>query len=98
MTFCGVSYPGLPDEVIANDALTYYRFHGVPKLYYSQYEESFLEKVVKEISESEKVSKAYLFFNNTATNAALSNARFVQSLTTGEERGWNEAPELGFKP
>lgn len=98
VTFCGVSYPGLPDEVIVNDTLAYYRFHGVPKLYYSQYEESFLEKVVKEISESEKVSKVYLFFNNTATNAALSNARFVQSLTTGEGKGWNEAPELGFKP
>jgi uncharacterized protein YecE (DUF72 family) len=79
--FCGVSYPGLPDEVMTKDVVSYYRFHGVPKLYYSPYEESFLEKVVKEINGSEKVSKAFLFFNNTATNAALSNARFVQGLT-----------------
>jgi uncharacterized protein YecE (DUF72 family) len=79
--FCGVSYPGLPNDVILNDAISYYRFHGVPKLYYSAYDESLLEKVVREFNGSEKVSRAYLFFNNTATNAALNNARFVQSLT-----------------
>lgn len=96
VVFCGASYPGLPDELVANDAVAYYRFHGVPKLYYSSYDEGFLENVVQQINGSEKVSKAYLFFNNTAANAALSNARYVQNLTTGEEKGWNETPELGF--
>jgi uncharacterized protein YecE (DUF72 family) len=95
VVFCGVSYPGLPDEVILNDATAYYRFHGVPKLYYSAYDEVFLRKIVGEINISEKITSAFLFFNNTATNAALSNARFVQGLT-GEKRFWNENPELGF--
>lgn len=80
--FCGASYPGLPDEVIANDAIAYYRFHGVPKLYHSTYDDSFLQGVIEEVNKSEKVTKAYLYFNNTASAAALNNARFVQSLTS----------------
>jgi uncharacterized protein YecE (DUF72 family) len=79
--FCGESYPGLPDEVVINNAISYYRFHGVPKLYHSSYDESFLQKVVEELKESNKVTEAYLFFNNTASGAAINNARFVQGLT-----------------
>lgn len=80
ITFCGVSYPGLINEPVINDPTVYYRFHGVPRLYHSQYEESFLEDIVTQISQHSLTQTVYLFFNNTASAAALTNARYVQSL------------------
>lgn len=80
ITFCGVSYPGLISEVVMNAPVAYYRFHGVPKLYYSSYDEAFLQKIVMEIKQNNKIEKAYLYFNNTAAAAALANAQYVQQL------------------
>jgi uncharacterized protein YecE (DUF72 family) len=78
--FCGVSFPNLNDDVVINNPVAYYRFHGVPKLFYSDYDESFLQKVFTEIDKSRAVKTAFLYFNNTASAAALGNARFVQQL------------------
>jgi uncharacterized protein YecE (DUF72 family) len=58
----------------------YYRFHGLPKVYYSQYKRAFLARVVSEVEASE-AGKAYMYFNNTATIAAIRNARYMQQLT-----------------
>jgi len=79
--FCGHSYPCLPDEVVINSPIVYYRFHGVPVLYYSQYKRKFLEEIRRTIETSPKVTKAFLYFNNTATIAAIRNAVFMQKLT-----------------
>jgi uncharacterized protein YecE (DUF72 family) len=84
ITFCGVSFPGLPDDVVINTPQPYYRFHGVPKLYYSGYDDAFLEKVFKKISSSKKAEKAFLYFNNTAAAEALHNARYLQQLATAK--------------
>jgi uncharacterized protein YecE (DUF72 family) len=81
ITFCGVSFPGLTEEVVVNTPTCYYRFHGVPKLYYSAYDESFLKKIVAEIKGHTIAKDAYLYFNNTASAAALGNAKYVQQLT-----------------
>lgn len=81
ITFCGVSYPGLPDEVVGNTATSYYRFHGVPKLYHSSYENHFLDIIVQTIIEKECIEKVFLYFNNTASAAALANAKYVQQIT-----------------
>ncbi len=78
ITFCGVSYPSLPGDVIVNTPTPYYRFHGVPKLYYSMYEEYFLRKVADTIETNKKVTEGFLLFNNTATRAALENATYIQ--------------------
>ena len=78
ITFCGVSFPALPDEAVVNTPAVYYRFHGVPKLYFSPYNEDFLLKIVKKIKRNKEVKNAYLFFNNTISAAALDNAKFVQ--------------------
>ena len=43
--FCGMSHPDLPDKVINNAKIVYYRFHGSPKMYYSQYKRKFIEQV-----------------------------------------------------
>jgi uncharacterized protein YecE (DUF72 family) len=57
VTFCGMSHPDLPDEVIANSKAVYYRFHGVPRLYQSKYEMEVLEKIADELEGNRKVKK-----------------------------------------
>jgi uncharacterized protein YecE (DUF72 family) len=37
-------YPALPDKAVVNGTVAYYRFHGVPELYYSAYPNLFLKK------------------------------------------------------
>lgn len=77
ISFCSISYPDLPDEVIATTKTIYYRFHGIPKLYYSAYEEKFLKKIIDSIKLS-KAEEAYVFFNNTAEKGAICNAGFIK--------------------
>jgi uncharacterized protein YecE (DUF72 family) len=79
ITFCGVSYPGLIDDAVTSLPLSYYRFHGVPKLFYSKYEHSFLDKIVQQVKDGSSET-AYLYFNNTASAAALENAQYIKSL------------------
>jgi uncharacterized protein YecE (DUF72 family) len=66
------------DDAVINTSLAYYRFHGVRKLFYSEYDEAFLQKIATQIRADEKAKTVYLYFNNTASLAALHNARFVQ--------------------
>ncbi|MDB5252633.1 MAG: hypothetical protein JWP27_1802 [Flaviaesturariibacter sp.] len=83
VSFSGVSYPRIAhDEAVVTDPVAYYRFHGVPKLFYSEYSESFMRSVVEQIKTARGVKKAYLYFNNTASTAALQNAQFVQQLVS----------------
>lgn len=79
IVFCGVSYPGLISDAVVDLPVAYYRFHGVPKLYYSQYEETFINRIASQINHSQ-VTEAYLYFNNTASGAALENAKYLQYL------------------
>lgn len=76
--FCGISYPGLPDLTVINNSTFYYRFHGVPKLYYSPYEDFSLRKIAEELNLSTQVSNAFVYFNNTANLAAIQNARLFK--------------------
>ena len=76
VTFCSGSYPGLPDIVVPGAQTVYYRFHGVPKLYYSAYDEAFLQGVLDQIGHH----KALLYFNNTAEGHATQNAVRMKEL------------------
>ena len=78
--FCGISYPGLPDEVVKTNPSLYYRLHGVPVLYKSAYREEFLKQLNENVSE-QKINEAWIYFNNTWGTAAIENARFLQNLT-----------------
>ena len=78
--FCGVSYPKLPDDAVVNTAIPYYRFHGVPKLFYSQYNKAFIKKIYEQLAAKKMVKTVYVYFNNTATQAAINNARYLQTL------------------
>lgn len=64
--------------MISNTATAYYRFHGIPKLYFSAYASNFLQQVTILILKDSQIQQAYLFLNNTAAAAALDNALFVQ--------------------
>lgn len=77
-SFSGSSHPKLPDTLIINTPRVYYRFHGVPVLFRSAYEKSFLKRRADEILTAGNVNTAFLYFNNTAGPAALANAQWLQ--------------------
>ncbi|HEY4148763.1 MAG TPA: DUF72 domain-containing protein, partial [Chitinophagaceae bacterium] len=77
VSFCGIDHPNLPDEAIVNTSRVYYRFHGAPKLYYSQYPEDKLEQLVSQLTANKKVKTVHIYFNNTAGPGALANARWL---------------------
>lgn len=84
ISFCGVSFPKISfDEAVINTPLCYYRFHGVPKLFHSEYGEAFIEKIFGQIHQNKKAQTAFIYFNNTASLAALHNAKYFQLLTKG---------------
>jgi uncharacterized protein YecE (DUF72 family) len=79
ISFCGQSYPGdLPDHTVINNKVIYYRFHGTPVLYKSQYDKIALEKVMLEIGNGRK--EAFIYFNNTWGSAGLINSQQMQEL------------------
>ena len=75
--FCGHSYPKLPDDVVVNNTSAYYRFHGVPVLYKSSYEEEALQNVLNSLQKS-KSRINFIYFNNTWGTSAINNALFIQ--------------------
>lgn len=80
VTFCGHSYPELPDEVIVNSNVAYYRFHGVPHLYHSPYTKAQLKRVANALLAHEHVDTFYIYFNNTDSGHAIANAQLLQQM------------------
>lgn len=78
--FCGISYPGLPEDVLKTGPTMYYRFHGVPKLYISSYSRQRLNRVVAGIKRKRNVQDIYVYFNNDIEVAAIRNAKQFQRL------------------
>lgn len=84
--FCGQSYPGnLPDTVISNNELLYYRFHGKPVLYKSEYSPEILQNMLEAIPARTK--RAFIYCNNTWGPAALHNGRQLQELALKASSG-----------
>lgn len=81
ITFCGMSHPELPETVITNNKLLYYRFHGVPELYKSEYSPDVLENFVREVNTDGHVKKAFVYFNNDIGGSAIINAKQTQEIT-----------------
>jgi uncharacterized protein YecE (DUF72 family) len=86
LVFCGSSFPDLPDEPIINGTTAYYRFHGVPLLFKSAYPESKLISTMQCFSRKRKPNRVFIYFNNTATQAAIENAGFLTNLLKSEEK------------
>ncbi|MBL7706683.1 MAG: DUF72 domain-containing protein [Taibaiella sp.] len=79
LIFCGQNYPGtLPESAIINNELVYYRFHGKPVLYKSEYSPDVLRHTLDEIDK--KADRAFIYFNNTWGSAALHNSRQLQEM------------------
>lgn len=67
----------LPDEVVANTAVVYYRFYGVPDLYKSSYSPDFLVRITSQIKALKNVRQVYLHLNN---GIGVHNARQMQAV------------------
>ena len=80
ISFCGISHPKLPDEVKKNTSILYYRFHGVPTLYKSEYNIDFVKKIADDIKTAGRIKDAYVYFNNTWGTGGINNARQMQNL------------------
>ena len=85
LIFCGIDYPGLPNGAIITNQVVYYRFHGRPRLYYSAYKKNDLKIAADSILRNKKVTEAYVFFNNTATQAAIKNANSLKQYIMGNQ-------------
>jgi uncharacterized protein YecE (DUF72 family) len=64
-------------EAGGNAGLAYYRLHGTPRMYYSNYEDDFLEALANRIK---SVNNVWVIFDNTALSYAYSNALQLQTL------------------
>jgi uncharacterized protein YecE (DUF72 family) len=82
---CSCSFPGLPDRVIPGSPTVYYRFHGVPDLYRSLYDPAFLKAVLEQVCQDRQTGKAFLYFNNTASGAAIKNADEMKLLVMNRQ-------------
>jgi uncharacterized protein YecE (DUF72 family) len=80
ITFSGMSHPLLPETVVANNSLLYYRFHGVPQLYQSPYSTKNLKQFIKKVKSCEKIKKAFVYFNNDIGCNAVKNATELKVL------------------
>ena len=80
VVFCGQSHPLLPETVVATAPTLYYRFHGVPDLYASPYDEAALQRLAAELQAPPGTEQAYLYFNNDIGGAAVGNAQRLREL------------------
>ena len=74
ISLCGISHPTLQDDVIKNNSILYYRFHGVPVLYKSEYKIKFIKEIADEIKTCGRFKEAY-YFNNTRGTGAITKGR-----------------------
>lgn len=80
ITFCSISYPSLPDEVIKTAPAMYYRFHGVPHLYLSSYRSKKMKQIKDDIQAFRGVKDVYIYFNNDIEVAAVRNAKTLMKM------------------
>lgn len=80
ISFCGMSHPDLPGEVIINTPVIYYRFHGVPDLYRSPYSDADLQQVINQVKAHDEATESWFYFNNDAAVAAIPNAQTMIKL------------------
>ena len=56
------------------DGLVYYRLHGSPRIYYSDYSEEYLDDLAQELKCAAQSASVWCIFDNTALGAATANA------------------------
>ncbi|MGN6533847.1 MAG: DUF72 domain-containing protein [Ginsengibacter sp.] len=80
ITFSGMSHPKLPETIVENTPMLYYRMHGVPDLYSSSYSTANLKKMIKSIKSSRKIKSAFIYFNNDIGGNAIKNAQEMKAM------------------
>jgi uncharacterized protein YecE (DUF72 family) len=58
--------------------LAYYRWHGSPRIYYSDYGAAALKALKRRLEDRVRLSSTWCVFDNTASGAALGNALALQ--------------------
>jgi uncharacterized protein YecE (DUF72 family) len=79
ITFCGMSHPDFPAEVIGNTGILYYRMHGDTQLYASDYSETQLDHLYRTILQMPFLKQAFVYFNNDINGYAVKNAAYLQA-------------------
>jgi len=79
VTFCSVSYPGLPSEVVKTSPVGYIRLHGDKELFKSTYTQQELSLWAEKIK-AVHFKETYIYFNNTWFSGALENAKEMMEL------------------
>ncbi len=80
ITFCNVSYPRLPAAIRPTTQTGYIRMHGTPRLFYSEYTKEDVENLYREVNAA-GFGEAYVYFNNTASTAAIINALQLKAIS-----------------
>jgi uncharacterized protein YecE (DUF72 family) len=55
--------------------LAYFRLHGSPRMYFSAYDEASLARLARQVRRLRRAGEVWVVFDNTATRAAVDNAR-----------------------
>ena len=78
----GAGAPGgwLGEAGDGRGATVYYRWHGSPRMYWSRYEDDWLDARAKEISRWPTGTEVWCVFDNTASGAAADDALRLRSL------------------
>lgn len=75
ISFCGMSHPKLPDDVIANTKTLYYRFHGAEELYKSKYSIQKLTAFINQVKKLKNLQEVFIYFNNDIGGSAIENSQ-----------------------
>lgn len=81
ITFCSVNYPKLPTAVVATTPVAYIRMHGNPRLFYSEYSKETLQLLYKDVLSQPNFNQLFIYFNNTASTAAIINAQQFKEMS-----------------
>lgn len=80
ISFCGMSHPDLPSDIICNTKLFYYRMHGEKQLYASNYSNEELTLLAQTMKASCDIHQAFIYFNNDIHAYAPANALMLKSI------------------
>jgi uncharacterized protein YecE (DUF72 family) len=61
--------------------LIYYRLHGSPRMYYSDYSEAYLTMIAHALAEGDAGAEQWCVFDNTTLGAATGNALVLKRMT-----------------
>lgn len=90
ISFCGISHPTLPDDVIINTPIVYYRMHGSVRLYRSKYRVETLKRIAGEIKNNSKVQQVFIYFNNDYHAVGAENAKQLKEYVNQSAKVFSE--------